>query len=226
MKTKLKVTTALLTSLFLVSIIAVSTPAIVAKPDGRLMINIMAKGDDGDIGLDLGIYRATTLIVGKIKFDEASGEGLGRIEFHVKIYEIESGEKVYTIKGKLKDGAAIPEHEFICTVRGVTWINLWFVMGAGMIKTTDIDLEIVYRGQPIALPNTGGKWSPATVIMMVSPYGDYKVWIDGYWLDGVWIEGYWVEGSVGYGWASAGIIDFDGLELFGGVTVLTKYMEI
>ena len=108
MKTKLKVTTALLASLFLVSIIAISTPAIAAKPDGRLMVNIMAKGDDLDIpGYDLGIYRATTLIVGKIRLDEVSGVLLGRVEFHINIYEIESGEKVYTIKGKLKDGAVM-----------------------------------------------------------------------------------------------------------------------
>ena len=207
MKKKLKVTTALLTSLFLVSIIAVSTPAIAAKPDGRLMINIMAKGDDGDIGLDLGFYRATTLIVGKIKFDEVSGEGLGRIEFHVKIYEIESGEKVYTIKGKLKDGAAIPEQEFECDVRGVTWINLWVVEGMGMFKTTDTDLTINYRGQPIALPNTGGKWIPAAIEMMVSPNGDF------------------IYGSAGFGWVYAGIEDYDGIEMFGGVTLLTKFME-
>ena len=200
-------TTALLASLFLVSILAVSTPAIAAKPDGRLMINIMAKGDDADIGLDLGIYRATTLIVGKIRFDKVSGVLLGRIEFHIKIYEIESGEKVYTIKGKLKDGAAIPDEEFICDVRGVTWTNLWVVAGMGMIKTTDTDLTIDYRSQSIALPNTGGKYVPANISMMVSPNGDF------------------VGGSWQTGWVYAGIVDYDGIEMFGGVTFLTKFME-
>ena len=206
MKTKLKVTTALLASLFLVSIIAVSTPAIAVKPDGTLMINILAKGDDMDIPpyeSDDGIYRATTLIVGKIRFDKVSGVLLGRVEFHINIYEIESGEKVYTIKGKLKDGMVIPGFVFPCDVRLVNWTNLWLVMGEGMIKTTDTDLTIVHRGQSIALPNTGGKWSPATITMMVSPNGEYE---GGFWEDG--------------GWAFAGLGGF-----FGGVTTLTKYME-
>lgn len=215
-KTKLKVTTVLLTSLFLVSIIAISTSAIATKPDRTLMINIMANGDDGDIpGEDLGIYRATTLIVGKIKFDEVSGVGLGRVEFHIKIYEIESGEKVYTIKGKLKNGMALSNQEFVCTVRMVTWIDIWFVMGEGMIKTTDTDLTIIYRGLPIALPNTEGKWRPANISMMVSPYGDFKIPIPG---------GFFY-GSAGFGWTYAGIMDFNGLDMFGGVSTLTKYME-
>jgi hypothetical protein len=208
MKKKLKVTTALLTSLFLVSIIAVSTPAIAAKPDGRLMINIMAKGDDMDIpGYDEGDYRATTLIVGKIRFDKVEGVLLGRVEFHIKIYNIDSGEKVYTIKGKLKNGMVLSNQEFVCTVRGVTWINLWQVVGVGMIKTPDTDLTIDYRGQSIALPNTGGKWSPATIVMMVSPNGEN------------------FEQEEWEGWAFAGIMDMNMIPIFGGVTYLTNYME-
>ena len=206
MKKKLKVTTALLTSLFLVSIIAVSTSAIAAKPDGRLMINIIANGDDADIPpyeSDEGIYRATTLIVGKIRLDEVSGEGLGRVEFHIKIYDISSGEKVYTIKGKLKDGAVDIIPFWPCDVRDVTWTNLWFVVGDGMIKTTDTDLTIQYRGLSIALPNTKGKWEPFPVGMMVSPKGEHLI---GTWEDG--------------GWAFGGIPGF-----FGGVTSLTNYME-
>ena len=209
MKTKLKVTTALLASLFLVSIIAVSTPAIAVKPDGTLMINILAKGDDMDIPpyeSDDGIYRATTLIVGKIRFDKVSGVLLGRVEFHINIYEIESGEKVYTIKGKLKDGMVIPGFVFPCDVRLVTWTNLWLVMGEGMIKTTDTDLTIVHRGQSIALPNTGGKYVPSGIVMMVSPNGEN------------------LEGEIWDGWAFAGVT-VDGIPTFGGVTNLTKYME-
>ena len=206
MKTKLKVTTALLASLFLVSIIAVSTPAIAVKPDPILMIDIMAKGDDMDIpGYDEGIYRATTLIVGKIKFDKVSGVLLGRVEFHIKIYEIESGEKVYTIKGKLKDWAVDIIPFWPCSVRNVIWTNLWLVVGMGMIQTTDTDpdLEIEYRGITITLPNTGGKYVPLPVAMMVSPNGEY---VGGVWEDGPW--------------AFAGIMDF-----FGGVTNMIKYME-
>jgi len=197
------VTTALLASLFLVSILAVSTPAIAAEPDRTLMINIMAKGDDLDIpGYDEGIYRATTLIVGKIRLDEVSGELLGRVEFHIIIYEIESGEKVYTIKGKLKDGAVQIVPFWPCSVRNVIWTNLWLVMGLGMIKTTDTDLWIEYRGELIALPNTEGKWSPALVAMMVSPNGENLEEVD------------WD------GWAYAGLYGMPG-----GVTYLTKYME-
>jgi hypothetical protein len=209
MKTKLKVTTALLTSLFLVSIIAVSTPAIAVKPDGRLMINIMAKGDDMDVGLDLGIYRATTLIVGEIRFDKDSGVLQGRVEFHMKIYEISSGEKVYAIKGKLKESMMVlPGQKFDCTVRGVMWTNLWLVVGFGMIKTTGTPLEIVHRGISIILPNTGGKWIPAGVVMMVSPYGEN------------------VEQVEWDGWAFAGEMDMVNMvPIFGGVTYLTNYME-
>ena len=201
-------TTALLTSLFLVSIIAVSTPAIATKPDDRLMINIMANGDDADIPpyeSEIGFYRATTLIVGKIRFDKDSDVLQGRVEFHIKIYEIESGEKVYTIKGKLKDGAVSIIPFWPCDVRHVTWTDLWFVMGEGMIKTTDMDLTILYRGFPIALPNTHGKWETFQVGMMVSPKGEH-----------IAPQGTWEDG----GWAFGGIPG-----IFGGVTYLTNYME-
>ena len=219
MNTKLKVTTVLLTSLFLVSIIAVSTPAIAAKPNHILMYDIMAKGDDMDIS------GATTIILGKIEFDKVSGVPLGRVEFHTKIY-YEFGEKFYSIKGKLKKGTVIPDFYFDCSVRGVRWVNLWLVTGEGLVKTTDTVIhDFEYRGYPITLPNTGGKYVLATVLMMVSPKGDYEDWVEGYWLDGEWIEGYWVEGSFGAGWVSAGIMGFDGIEMFGGVTLLTKYME-
>jgi hypothetical protein len=43
--------------------------------------------------------------------------------------------------------------------------------------------------------------------MMVSPKGDY------------------IGGSFGTGWALAGIMEFEDIEMFGGVTFLTKYME-
>ncbi len=206
MKTKLKVTTALLASLFLVSIIAVSTPAKAAEPNRILMYDIMAKGDDLDIpGYDLGIYRATTSIIGKIEFDKVSEVPLGRVEFHIKIYD-ESGEKVYSMKGKLKNGMVIPNQNFVCTVRGVTWTNLWFVMGEGKLKTTDIDLKIVHRGELKTLPNTGGKYIPAFIFMMVSPNGEN------------------LEGEIWEGWAFAGVM-VNGIPVVGGVTYLTKYME-
>ncbi len=194
---KLKVITALTVSLFLVSIIAVATSVKAAEPSRILMIDIIAKGDDGDIP------GATSYVKGKIEYDKVSGAPLGQVEFHTKIYD-ESGKIIYSMKGKLKDAATVmivPFH--YCPVRDVTWINVWLVMGEGMIKTTDTDLEIFYRGNSIVLPNTGGKWSPATIGMMVSPNGEHT--------EGVWEEG---------GWAYAGLPYY-----VGGVTYLTKYME-
>ncbi|NVM16181.1 MAG: hypothetical protein HWN80_00590 [Candidatus Lokiarchaeota archaeon] len=216
MKKKSKLTKTLIAVSFLIGIIAIVTPVLAA---GSNSILVMAKGDDADIpGNDFSYYNGTTLIVGKITFDEVSSEGLGRVEFHIKIYHNESGKKVYSIMGKLKNAEVFKNKEFVCTVRGVTWINLWFVTGVGMIKTTDAeDLEIIYRHKPITLPNTEGKWCPATVLMMVSPYGDFKIPIP---------DGGFFYGNAGFGWAYAGIMDFNGLEMFGGVTALTKYMEI
>ena len=202
MKMKLKVTTALLVSLFLVCVIAVSTQA-KPEPNRILMVDIMAKGDDADIPGNI------TFIHGKIEYDKVSEVPLGRVEFHIKICD-ESGEKIYSMKGKLKNGMALPDQEFECTVRHVTWINLWLVSGDGMIKTTDIDLEIVYRGELITLPNTGGKYVPAYIMMMVSPEGEFTS--DD------------IHGFLG-GWVFAGIMGFEGLQMFGGVTGLTKYME-
>ncbi len=216
MKTKLKVTTVLLVSLFLVSIIAGSTPAIAAKPEPSLMIDILAKGDDQDIPpyeSEDGIYRATTLIVGKIKFDKVSGELLGQVEFQIKIYEIESGEKVYTIKGKLKDGVVEMLPYWPCDVRNVVWTNVWLVQGLGMVKTTDIDIEnFEYRGKTITLPNTGGKYIPLPIAMMVNPSGEY---IGGVWEDGPWA----------YAGVMIGIDIYGNPEFFGGVTNLINYME-
>jgi len=186
----------LVMSLFLVSIVPIVTPA---KGTESNHIVILAKGDDMDI-TELDIYRATTLIVGKIKFDVL----LGRVEFHTTIYD-ESGEKVYSIKGKLKDGAAMLLPQYYCPVRDFIWVNVWFVMGIGMIKTTDTDLQIEYRGGTITLPNTKGKYETATVMMLVSPNGEIE------------ITGGNLE--VG-GWAFAGIPGF------GGVTSLKIYKEI
>ena len=205
-KKKLKVTTVLIATLFLISIIAITTPVKAADPNRILMIDIMAKGDDADIA------GATTSIIAKIKYDKASGIPLAQVEFHSKIYD-ESGEKVYSMKGKLKNGLVITRfYQFYCEVREVTWINLWFIMGEGKLKTTDKDLVIDYRGYIITLPNTGGHYIPVTIFMFVNPLGEYV--LDG---DEVFI---WPEG----GWATAGILVGE-LPSVGVVTYLTKYME-
>ena len=209
MKMKFKVTTAILMSLFLVSILAVSTHAKPTEPTRLLMIDIMAKGDD------LDLPGATTSIKGRIEFDEVIGVLLGQVEFHIKIYD-DSGKKVYSMQGKLKNGMVIPDWYFDCDVREVNWTNLWLVMGPGMIKTTDIDLVWEYRGEPITLPNTEGKWSKTDIVMLVSPIGEHLFWVEDGNGDGYWEERIWPEG----GWAFAGLYQFTG-----GVTYLTKYME-
>ena len=201
-----KVTKALIAVSFLIGIIAIVTPVIGCGTNGILII---AKGDDGDIA------GATTSIIAMIEFDKASGlPSVAQVEFQTKIYD-ESGEKIYSMKGKLKDGLVISDSfQFYCAVREVTWINLWLVMGEGLIKTTDADLEIEYRGETITLPNTEGQYIPFSIWMMVNPKGEYVLGED----PEVFI---WPQG----GWATV-IITIGGIPTVGVVTYLTKYMEI
>ena len=189
---KLKVITALIVSLFLLSIIAVATPVKAADSSRFLMIDIMAKGDDMDIN---GANTATTFIKGRIESDK------GSFEFHIKIYD-ESGKKVYSMKGKLKNGMVIPGQEFECSVRNVKWINLWLVVGEGKYKASGSLIEVKYRGEDIILPNTEGKYVSEFIYMVVSPKGEIE------------------DGLPRGGWAFAGFMGY-----FGGVTNLTKYME-
>ena len=205
-KKKLKVTKALLATSFLIGIIALVTPVIGCGTNGILII---AKGDDGDIA------GATTSIIAMIEFDKASGlPSVAQVEFQTKIYD-ESGEKIYSMKGKLKDALVISDSfQFYCAVREVTWINLWFIMGEGKLKTTDADIEIEYRGGTVTLPNTEGQYIPFSFWMMVNPKGEYVLGED----PEVFI---WPQG----GWATV-IITIGGIPTIGVVTYLTKYMEI
>lgn len=171
--------------------------------DDEADVIIMAKGLDADIGyvnLEPGVHSATTLIVGKIKFDAITGLPVGQVEFHITIYD-ESGKKVYSMKGHLENGTVMILPFYPCPVRNVLWTNLWYVMGEGRIKTTE-SISIEYRGNVITLLNTEGKYLTFPIAMLVSPEGSY--------LGGVWPEG---------GWAFAGIPGF------GGITYLTKYVE-
>ena len=196
MKLKIKMITALTVAMFLANILAfATTPVKATDPDQIFKIDIIAKGIDQDIS------GGTTFIKGKIEFDKVTGEPLGDVNFHVKIYD-ESHEKIYSMKGKLKDGAVMFLPYYYCNVRHVYWTNLWFIMGEGEIKTTDTILTIDYRGLTITLPNTGGKYIPSTIMMLVNPTGEYVGGVD----------------ELGE-WAFAGIPGF------GGVTTLTKYFE-
>jgi hypothetical protein len=167
----------------------------------------MAKGEDADIGLDDPEHSADTFIMAKIFADEATGALSARAEFLTKIYD-ESGKKIYTFHGKLKDAALImPGFSFLCSVRGVTWINLWFIMGVGEIKTSDsVITDFPYRGQIITLPNTDGEYVPANIMIFLSQEGEHTT-------------GFWPQG----GWAYGGIMQPTGN--FGGITYLTKYVE-
>ena len=205
-KKKSKMTKALIAVSFLIGIIAFVTPVIGCGTNGILII---AKGDDDDIA------GATTSIVARIEFDKASGlPSVAQVEFQTKIYD-ESGKKIYSMKGKLKDGFVINDSfRFYCEVREVTWINLWQVVGEGLIKTTDAVIVIDYRGFTITLPNTEGQYVPVAIMMMINPKGEYVKGEDPEVL--IWPEG---------GWATA-IIIVGGIPTIGVVTYLTKYMEI
>jgi len=202
-KTKYNFVISLGIILALVNIMVMAVPVKAADPSHMLKIDIMAKGPDFDVP------GAISFIKGTIEYNKDTGELQAQVEFQLKLYD-ESGKKIYSMKGELKDAAVMPGFEFHCDVRDVTWINLWFVIGEGQIKTTDIDMEIEFRGNTIPLPNTGGKYVTMGFGMLVSPDGEYFVMSNGDKIYGVWDEG---------GWAFAGL-----LEYFGAGTYLTKYM--
>ena len=206
MRKKSKVTKALIAVSFLIGIIAIVTLVIGCGTNGILII---AKGDDSDIA------GATTSIMAKIEYDKASGNpSLAQVEFQTKIYD-ESRKKIYSMKGELKDGLVVSTNfQFYCEVREVLWINLTFVIGKGVIKTTDTDLEIEYRGATITLPNTEGHYIPFSIWLMVNPKGEYVLGED----PEIYI---WPEG----GWATV-ILVVGEIPTVGVVTYLTKYMEI
>ncbi|MHA1390333.1 MAG: hypothetical protein ACTSR9_18095 [Candidatus Thorarchaeota archaeon] len=181
--------------LVLANTMVMVAPATTVDPSRILMIDIMAKGFDFDVP------GAKSSIIAKIEFNKVTGECLAQVEFHLKLYD-DSGARIYSMHGKLKDAAVMEIPYFPCEVRNVVWTNLWLVMGVGELRTTDIDIEMEYRGNLITLPNTGGQYITMPLVMLVSPDGEYA--------GGVWEEG---------GWAAAGIMGE-----FATGTYLTKYM--
>ena len=221
-KMKLKVTTALIASLFLISAIAMVTPVKAADPNRILMIDIMAKGDDLDIS------GATNSISAKIEFDKVSGNPLVQLEFNYKIYD-ESGQKVYAMKGMLKDGLLLTtDHYFYCPVFNVWFINVWWVMGEGKFKTTDTDFEVFFRRLvTITMPNTEGKYESAQILMWLSPTAEYCLEDPGKYPPGPdknpvykYPEG-WVLAAVIWDVTDPPI----GPIPIGPISYLTKYME-
>ncbi len=220
-KKKSKVTKALIAVSFLIGIIAIVTP-VMAADSNRVLI--MAKGDD------LDLPGATNLIIGKIEFGGGGELPSVQAVFHQKIYD-ESGEKVYAMKGKIKDGVVLTnQFAFFCPVFKVYFINVWFIEGDGKFKTTDTVIEVSYRGLfTITMPNTEGKYVPASFVMLLSFTAEYceKDPADPVYPPGspdnpikILDQGEWVVAGVIWDFAGIGPL------LIGPVSYLTKYIGI
>ena len=195
MKKKSKVTKALIAVSFLIGIIAIVTP-VMAADSNRLLI--MAKGDD------LDLPGATNFILGKIEFGGGGELPSVQAVFHQKIYD-ESGEKVYAMKGMLKDGLLLQtDYYFYCPVFNVWFINVWWVMGEGLVKTTDSDIVVFFRNLlPITMPNTEGKYESAQILMFLSFTGEYCLEDPGTYSPGTYPPVFILPEG---GWALAAVI--------------------
>jgi hypothetical protein len=219
---KLKATKTLIVASFFITIIAIVTPVMAAEPDRIL---IMATGDDLDIS------GATNLIIGNIELGGGGELPSAQVFFHSKIYD-ESGEKVYTMKGMLKDGLVLKtDHYFYCPIFNVWFINVWLVMGEGKFKTSDTDFEVFFRKLfPITLPNTEGKYVSAPILMFLSPTAEYCLEDPGTYPPGspenpvnILEQGEWVLAAVIWEVETP----MGPMELpIGPISCLTKYMEI
>ena len=163
LKKNSKLTKALVAISFFITIIAIFTPVMAV---GSNRVSFIAIGDDLDIN-------ATNLIVGKMKFGQDGELTSVKVVFHQRIYD-ESG-KVYTMMGMIKDGNLITkQYAFFCPVFQVYFINVWFVMGEGVFKTTDTNYPLTYRNIfDITMPNTEGKFVSAPMVMLLSSTGEY-----------------------------------------------------
>ena len=221
-KKKLKETKALIPALFLISIIALVT-TVNACDSNRVLF--MAIGDDLDLN-------ATNLIIGKIKYGEGGELPSVKAVFHQRIYD-ESGEKVYTMMGILKDGLLLTtEHYFYCPVFNVWFINVWWFMGEGIFKTTDTYYDLVYRNWfPITMPNTEGKFVSAPILMFLGPTAEYCVEDPGAYPPGEYPEVFTLPGGA---WVLAAVLcgiivetPMGPMELpVGPLSYLTRYIEI
>jgi hypothetical protein len=125
----------------------------------------MAIGDDLDIN-------ASNLIVGKISEDDDLTSV--KVVFHQRIYD-ESGEKVHTMMGMLKNGyCQTKDYYFLCPVFNVWFINVWLFMGEGKFKTTDTNYPLTYRNIfYFTMPNTEGEFVSTPMLMLLCPLGQY-----------------------------------------------------
>jgi len=218
---KSKVTKALIAVSFLIGIIAIVTPVMAA---GSNRVLFLAIGDD------LDFPETTNIIIGKIKFGGGGEFPSAQVVFHQKIYD-DSGEKVYAMKGMLKDGLLLTtDHYFLCPIFDVWFINVWWVMGEGMVKTTDTYCQVFFRNLfPITMPNTEGKYVSAPILMFLSPTAEYCLEDPGTYTPGS------PENPINIleqgGWVLAAVIwevetPIGPMELpIGPISYLTKYME-
>ena len=220
-KKKSKVTKALIAVSFLIGIIAIVTPVLAAGSNRDLF---MAIGDDLDIN-------ATNLIIGKIEIGEGGVPSSAQVVFHQRIYD-ESGKKVYTMMGMLKDGLLLTtDHYFYCPIFNVWFINVWWFMGQGIFKTSDTDYDLVYRNWfPITLPNTEDKFVSAPILMFLSLTAEYCLEDPGTYPPGEYPEVFTLPGGA---WVLAAVLcgiivetPMGPMELpIGPISSLTKYME-
>ncbi len=167
MKKNSKMTKTLIAATFLITIFAIVTSV---NAFGSNRVLFMAIGDDLDLN-------STDLIVGKIEAGEEGVPPSVKTVFHQRIYD-DSGKKVYTMLGMVTEGLLLTtEFAFLCPVFQVWFINVWFVMGEGMFKTTDTDLDLLFRRTfPITMPNTAGKYVSAPMLMFLSFTAEYCVY--------------------------------------------------
>ena len=165
MKKISKATKGLIAASFLIGIIAIITPVMAA---GSNRVLFMAIGDDLDIN-------ASDLIVGNIKYGKHGEPPSVKAVFHQRIYD-DSGKKVYTMMGVLKEGYVMDtNYYFFCPVLEKWFINVTVVVGTGLFKTTDTPLTLTYRNifDDVTMPNTGGKFIEATIVMLISFTAEY-----------------------------------------------------
>ena len=223
-KKKSKVTKALIAASLFITIIAIVTPVMAAGSNRSLFIAI---------GDDLDFPETTNIIIGKIKFGGGGELPSAQLVFHQKIYD-DSGEKVYAMKGMLKDGLLLTtDHYFYCPIFNVWFINVWWVMGEGLVKTTDTDFPVFFRNSfPITMPNTGGKYVSAQILMFLSPTAEFCLLDPGTYPPGtdnpvdILPEGGWVLAAVIWD-VGIPIIEVGfgpGMFPVGPFSYLTKYM--
>jgi hypothetical protein len=167
MKNKTKVTKTLFAATFLIAIFAlVST----VNACGSNRAYFMAIGDDMDLN-------ANDLIIGKINYGDGSEPPSVKVVFNQRIYD-DSGNKVYAMRGMLKEGLLVQtDYYFLCPIFQVWFINVWLALGEGIYKTTDTDLDLIYRTVfPITMPNTEGQYVSAPMLMMLSTTAEYCVY--------------------------------------------------